>query len=355
MLYPFNDDPAWAGIDPAAKRAYFRKRMLEAEDPVMGSTEYILGMMPSVPQVMPARRASVSGSSVVGLTPEQTTALLDRVQQQNQMEQRVEQEEQARRDRRIEGFGERVFRARELEQARRERYVERMEARDAEERAAQARREEERARWAEREALGRIHTLPDGSQERVYRDPATGALAREKFAEAQKRGGFQTVLDESGQPVRRWMEEGEVARAPVRGGGGAAAPDPFKGVRMIDGQPYLPRVLEDGSQVFEPVPVQGARAGGRDNWAVEGERRVAEGEKRRATRLKEIETSVRTLASAGLEPPANLMEEYQQILNSRVELDQQGNPTLTSNAQSERREKDGMVFEQRDGKWVRVQ
>lgn len=227
MLFPFNLQSDAAQMDPEKKRRFLQERMLNADNPVLGTTEMLLGMANAIPQQQP-ERATVSGSSVIGMTPEQTTALLDRVARQNQFEAGINQQEKARQDRKIEGFGERVFRARELQQQRELRQREREDDRAYQQEQQSEQRLYEQNRWAEQQAMGQVQTKPDGSQVRIWRDPETGEMMQEDFAPRQPKGGFQTVLGEDGNPVRKWMQEGEQAPAYVRGGapgaGGATSP-----------------------------------------------------------------------------------------------------------------------------------
>lgn len=69
-------------------------------------------------QAQPPTPRSVSGSSVIGLAPEQTTALLDRVQRQNEVEQQMYQHQQDQLRAEADARAGRVFTAAEAEKNR---------------------------------------------------------------------------------------------------------------------------------------------------------------------------------------------------------------------------------------------
>lgn len=132
---------------------------------------------------------TVSGSSVIGLSPDQTTRLLDRVQKQSQFESAMAREQNRTRERAIEGLNEKVFRAREMEDRRKESAAAKQEERAYQEQKA-----------AETRALGQPIRMPDGSMAIQYVNPATGQWDTRSFADAApKLQWYDRVNPQTGQ------------------------------------------------------------------------------------------------------------------------------------------------------------
>lgn len=188
--------------------------MPQDDDAAMATARLLMQMGQLGQQNAMPQRPSVSGSDVIGLSPEQTTSLLNRMEQSAQFEASLADRQNARQQAIIEGMNDRVFRARELEKDRR--------TRRRQQRQYEQGREE---RWRREQELGNLQRMPDGSLARVFMDPETGQLTQEPFADApepdpryfQQGGQLGSVQDGAWVPV-----EGAPS-VPVGSRGGASA------------------------------------------------------------------------------------------------------------------------------------
>ncbi len=210
------------GIVPFGPDEEFLRRLSDtheaAPDPTWGTANLLMQMATMPPPAQQPVKPRVSGSDVIGLSPEQTTQLLNRVQQQAQWDASLANEQNARRDRAIEGLNERVFRARDAEADRRARAEAQRQQQQFWAQRDAAREQAERERWEREQAQGDILTLPDGSQVRRYLDPQTGQMATEPFANAAPRyfqqGGQFGYVDANGT----WVPVQGAPQTPSAGG-----------------------------------------------------------------------------------------------------------------------------------------
>lgn len=200
MAFPFFPSIS-PQTDPEQVRGLLRRRFLDEQDPAGATAQYLMGLA-AVPQhASTPEPRTVSGGSVIGLTPEQTNDLLNRVQTQNDMDQRIALEQNNARARSLENMGERIYRASEAEKNRAERAAER----EAERRqprymsgpngqiteitpgtngqpASTATLQEGQDKPARYQQVEYEKTGPDGNPIRVFRtfDPTTGTLGDEQ-------------------------------------------------------------------------------------------------------------------------------------------------------------------------------
>lgn len=108
-----------AFIDPT-KRKRWMQDFFNSADPVGGTAQYLMNLATLPQPAAEPEPITVSGSDVVGLAPEQTDRLLSRVQQQSQFEAQMARDQNARRERAIEGLNTHVFRVRDLQARKKE-------------------------------------------------------------------------------------------------------------------------------------------------------------------------------------------------------------------------------------------
>lgn len=121
MLYPFFPKTPTPGLEHAIQQNFLDGN----GDPAMDTAQYLMQMAQIGPRAQAPEPMELDGGSVIGLTPEMTTRLMEQIQQENQFNEQSTAAQNARRDSRIDGLNETVFRAREALQRKRERDAER--------------------------------------------------------------------------------------------------------------------------------------------------------------------------------------------------------------------------------------
>jgi len=123
MIYPFL--PQGPGLEDTIRRRFRDGTGNTVDD----TAQFLMQMAQIGPRTEAPEPMQVDGSSVIGLTPEQTTRLMESVQAENQFNAQSAAAQNAQRDRRIDGLNETVFRAREALERKQERERERREQR----------------------------------------------------------------------------------------------------------------------------------------------------------------------------------------------------------------------------------
>lgn len=174
-------------------------------------------------QAQPPTPRSVSGSSVIGLAPEQTTALLDRVQRQNEVEQQMYQHQQDALRAEADARAGRVFTAAEAEKNRQ--HADEIERK----RIEKTLRLEQ---WKRQQPSIKPLTGAPGFAVQTAMDPTTGQMTTQvvKMPGAEQIPGKQTDPNAHGTWVDTYGPDGKtvVKRfiTPSQGGDTQVAPPP---------------------------------------------------------------------------------------------------------------------------------
>lgn len=174
-------------------------------------------------QAQPPTPRSVSGSSVIGLAPEQTTALLDRVQRQNEVEQQMYQHQQDALRAEADARAGRVFTAAEAEKNRQ--HADEIERKRIEKTL-------QLEQWKRQQPSIKPLTGAPGFAVQTAMDPTTGQMTTQvvKMQGAEQIPGKQTDPNAHGTWVDTYGPDGKtvVKRfiTPGQGGDTQVAPPP---------------------------------------------------------------------------------------------------------------------------------